>query len=39
MNFKGVQTFWEISNKFSKSPSWPDLHKTKFSWAHLYATN
>jgi hypothetical protein len=37
MNFKGVQTLWEKSNKFSKIPSRLDLHKSEFSWAPLYA--
>jgi hypothetical protein len=36
MNFKGVQTFWEKSYKFSKIPSWLGLHKSEFSWAHVY---
>jgi hypothetical protein len=36
MNFKKVQTFWEKSKKFSKNLFWLDLHKSKFSWAHLY---
>jgi hypothetical protein len=37
MNFKGVQTLWEKSGKFTKILSQHDLHKSKFSWAHLYA--
>jgi hypothetical protein len=36
MNFKGVQTFWAKSDKFSKILSWLDLHKSEFSWADLY---
>jgi hypothetical protein len=36
MNFKGVQTFWEKSDKFSKILPWLDLHKSEYSWAHLY---
>jgi hypothetical protein len=36
MNFKGVQTFWEKSEKFPKILSCLDLHKIEFSWAHLY---
>jgi hypothetical protein len=28
MNFKGVQTFWEKYDKFSKILSWLDLHKS-----------
>jgi hypothetical protein len=37
MNFKGVQTFWEKSGKFTKILSQQGLHKSEFSWAHLYA--
>jgi hypothetical protein len=37
MNFKGVQTLWEKSGKFTKSLSQHDLHKSEFSWADLYA--
>ncbi len=37
MNFKGVQTLWEKSGKFTKILSQHDLHKSIFSWAHLYA--
>jgi hypothetical protein len=36
MNFKGVQTFWEKSDKFYKILPWLDLHKSEFSWAHMY---
>jgi hypothetical protein len=36
MKFKGVQTFWEKSDKFSKILPWLRLHKSEFSWAHLY---
>jgi hypothetical protein len=36
MNFKGIQTFWEKSDKFFKILSWLDLHKSEFSWTHLY---
>jgi hypothetical protein len=36
MNFKGVETLWEKSCKFTKILSHHDLHKTEFSWAHLY---
>jgi hypothetical protein len=35
LNFKGVQTFLEKSNNFSKIPSSHDLHKSEFSWVHL----
>jgi hypothetical protein len=37
MNFKGVQTLWEKSGKFTKIRSQHDLHKSEFIWAHLYA--
>jgi hypothetical protein len=37
MYFKGVQTFREKSNKFSKNVSWLDLHTSEFSWALFYA--
>jgi hypothetical protein len=37
MNFKGVQIFWEKFDKFTKILSQPVLHKSEFSWAHLYA--
>jgi hypothetical protein len=37
MNFKGVQTLWEKSDKFVKILSQYDLHKSEFSWAHMYA--
>jgi hypothetical protein len=36
MDFKGVQTFWKKSEKFFKILSWLDIHKSEFSWAHLY---
>jgi hypothetical protein len=36
MNFKGVQTLWEKSDKFTKILSQYDLHKSEFSWAHLF---
>jgi hypothetical protein len=36
MNFKGVQTLWEKSGKFTKILSQHDLHKSEFNWAHLY---
>jgi hypothetical protein len=43
MNFKGVQTLggggWRKSGKFTKILAWLDLHKSEFSWAHLYARN
>jgi hypothetical protein len=39
MNFKMVQTIWEKSDKFSKILSWVDVHKSKFNWSHLYASN
>jgi hypothetical protein len=37
LNFKGDQILWKKSGKFAKNLSWLDLHKCKFSWAHLYA--
>jgi hypothetical protein len=37
MNFKGVQTSWEISDKFFKIPYLLDIPKSEFCWAHLYA--
>jgi hypothetical protein len=37
MNFKGVQTLWEKFGKFTKILPEHELHKSKFSWAHLYA--
>jgi hypothetical protein len=36
MNFKGVQTMWEKSGKFTKIQPQHGLHKIEFSWAHLY---
>jgi hypothetical protein len=36
MNFKGVQTLWKKSGKFTKILSQHDLHKIEFSWAHLH---
>jgi hypothetical protein len=39
MNFKRVQTFWEISDKFSKILYCLDLQKNEFSWAHLSTRN
>jgi hypothetical protein len=38
-NFKGVQTLWQKSGKFTKILSQLDLHKGEFSWVHLYAGN
>ena len=37
MNFKRVQALWEKFVKFTKTLSQHDLHKSEFSWAHLYA--
>jgi hypothetical protein len=37
MNFKGVQTLWKKYGKFTKILTQNDLHKSEFSWAHLYA--
>jgi hypothetical protein len=37
MNFKGVQTLWEKSSKFTKNLYRLDPHKSEFSWAHLHA--
>jgi hypothetical protein len=37
MNFKGVQTLWEKSSKFTKILSPHGLHKSELSWAHFYA--
>jgi hypothetical protein len=39
MNVTGVQTLWETSDKFTKIPSWLDVHKCEISWAHLLARN
>jgi hypothetical protein len=36
MNFKGLQTLWEKSGKFNKILSQHDIHKSEFSWSHLY---
>jgi hypothetical protein len=37
MNFKRDLNLLEKSDKFSKIPSGPDLHRSEFSWDHLYA--
>jgi hypothetical protein len=37
MNFKGVRTLWEKSDKFTKNLSQLVIHINEFSWAHLYA--
>jgi hypothetical protein len=37
MNFKGVHTLWDKSGKFTKILSQHDIHKSEFSWEHLYA--
>jgi hypothetical protein len=37
MKFKGVQTLWEKSGKFTKILSQLDFNKSEFRWAHLYA--
>jgi hypothetical protein len=37
MNFKIDLNVLEKSDKFSKIPSRPDLHRSEFSWDHLYA--
>jgi hypothetical protein len=37
MNFKGVQTLWEKSGKFTKNLSQLVLHNNEFSWEYLYA--
>jgi hypothetical protein len=37
MNFRGVQSLWEKSGKFTKILSQQDLHESEFSWAHLCA--
>jgi hypothetical protein len=37
MNFKGVQTLREKSDKFTKILPQHGLHKSEFSWAHVYA--
>jgi hypothetical protein len=37
MNFKGVQTLWEKSGKFTKILTQHGLHKNEVSWAHLFA--
>jgi hypothetical protein len=36
MNFKKDSNLLEKSDKFSKIPSWLDLHKSEFSWDQLY---
>jgi hypothetical protein len=36
LNFYGVQTFLEKSDKFSKIPSSHDLCQNELSWVHLY---
>jgi hypothetical protein len=36
LNFRGVQTFLKKIDKFSKISSSHDLHKSEFSWVHLY---
>jgi hypothetical protein len=37
MNFKRDLNILQKSGKFSKIPSGLNLHKTEFSWDHLYA--
>jgi hypothetical protein len=37
MNFKGVQTLWQKSGKFTKILSQYELHKSEFSWVHMYS--
>jgi hypothetical protein len=37
MKFKGVQTLWEKSAKFTKILYQHGLNKSEFSWAYLYA--
>jgi hypothetical protein len=37
MNFKRGSNLLEKYDKSSKILSWLDLHKSEFSWAHLYA--
>jgi hypothetical protein len=39
MNFKGVQTLWKRSGRFTKILSQLDIHKGEFSWVYLYAGN
>jgi hypothetical protein len=36
MNFKGIQTSWKKSDKFTKNLSQLVLHKSEFIWVHLY---
>jgi hypothetical protein len=36
MNFKRDSNLWEKYDKFSKISSLLDLHKSEFSWVHLY---
>jgi hypothetical protein len=36
MNFKGVQILRKDSDKFSKILPWIDIHKSEFSWEHMY---
>jgi hypothetical protein len=37
MNFKGVQTLWKKSGKFTKILSQHDVHKSELIWEHFYA--
>jgi hypothetical protein len=37
MNFKGDQTLWKKSGKFTKILPQHGIHKSEFSWARLYA--
>jgi hypothetical protein len=39
MNFKRDLTLLEKIDKFPKNSSLLDLHKSEFSWDHLYARN
>jgi hypothetical protein len=39
MNLKRVQTLREKSGKFTKNLSQLVLHKSEFSWVHLYVRN
>jgi hypothetical protein len=37
LNFKGFQTFWGKSHKFTKILASYDLHDYEFIWPHLYS--
>jgi hypothetical protein len=37
LKFKGVKTLWKKSGKFTENLSGLGIHKSEFSWVHLYA--